>query len=226
MFNLNPFIFLILAVLLGALMVVCLLLNEKQFQKELACAAKQDPLSANGSIEKSEPALEKMSPASSLESPRELSAQEENKIAEKIDQEIQMSLQMGELKEKYEQLERIDRAKTAELEKTKHSLETELKGRREFNKIKDALEKDIKESRDQNRQLQVALANTSTEAQGYKHRINQLEDKVTKLEKRILQKEEEILNLNKEFIKSKTQSAQIIETKKVSEEPPAPQQPS
>ena len=61
-------------------------------------------------------------------------------------------------------------------------LKNELNNRKEFNKIKDILEKDLREAKDRARNVQLELNAAKTEAEESKKRIDQLEDKVTKME--------------------------------------------
>src|SRR3989338_729224 len=116
---------------------------------------------------------------------------------EKIDKEIELTSQLNELKEKHETLDRLFKEKSAALEKSEEALQNELKNRKEFNKVKDILEKELKETKDKARSLQVDLNNAGTEAEGHKSRVNQLEERVTKLQKTILEKDDEINNLLK-----------------------------
>ncbi|GEM_PF-3273302 len=122
-----------------------------------------------------------------------LSKEEEKHIEEEID----LTLQMHELKEKYEKLDSLFKEKSSELEKIQRSLETELRTRKEFNKVKDILEKELKDVKDRSHNVQIELISAKTETEGCQKRINQLEAKVTKLEKEILRKEQEIENLIK-----------------------------
>ncbi len=116
---------------------------------------------------------------------------------EKIDKEIELTSQLNELKEKHETLDKLFKEKSAALEKSEEALQNELKNRKEFNKVKDILEKELKETKDKARSLQVDLNNAGTEAEGHKSRVNQLEERVTKLQKTILEKDDEINNLLK-----------------------------
>ena len=134
-----------------------------------------------------------------------------------IEEEIDLTLQFHELKEKYERLDSLFKEKSSELEKAQRSLETELRTRKEFNKVKDILEKELKDVKDRTHNLQIELISAKTEAEGYQKRINQLETKVTQLEKEILQKEEAMEELLKK--QAKIESPKTIQPQAVS---PAP----
>lgn len=118
-----------------------------------------------------------------------------------IEEEIDLTLQFHELKEKYEKLDFLFKEKSSDLERTQRSLETELRTRKEFNKVKDILEKELKDVKDRSHNFQIELTSAKTETEGSQKRINQLEAKVTKLEKEILQKEQEIEGLIKKQVK-------------------------
>jgi hypothetical protein len=115
----------------------------------------------------------------------------------KIEAEIDFMTQLNEWKEKAERLEKILKDKNTEFETVQESLNNELKHRKEFNKIKDLLEKELKDAKDNARDYQAQMNLSRTEAEGAHKRINQLEEKATKLEKDILKKEDEIDNLLK-----------------------------
>ncbi len=118
--------------------------------------------------------------------PPALSKEEEKSLQTHID----ISLQLTELKTKYEKINMLLTEKNIELDKTKIALENELKNRKEFNKVKDLLEKEIKDTKDRARDVQNELGNTQSESDSFKKRIHQLEEKVTNLEQEIVQKEE------------------------------------
>ena len=114
------------------------------------------------------------------------------KDKEKIEQEIQTSEELNELKERYEKLDTMFNEKSSELTKTKDSLEVELKNKKEFNKVKDILEKELKDSKDKTREVEINLTNAQTENQNQKERAERLEEKSSRLEKNILEKEDEL----------------------------------
>ncbi len=120
----------------------------------------------------------------SISAPREvaLSADEEKKI----DREIDLTSQLEEWKGKYQRLDRLFNEKSAALEKSEESLQNELNNRKEFNKVKDILEKELKDHKDKASNIQVELTVARAETEGYKKRISQLEEKITKLEKTVV----------------------------------------
>ncbi len=103
-----------------------------------------------------------------------------------------ISSSQEDLNIKYTHLEQLFQEKSLELEKVLKSLSIENKTHKEFNKVKDILEKEIKDKKDQNRQLQMELLNSQTEAQTFLKRVNQLEEKIKTLENEIKDKEAEI----------------------------------
>ncbi len=122
-----------------------------------------------------------------------LSMEEEKRI----EAEIGLTSQLNELKEKYELLDRLFKEKSSALEKSEESLQNELKNRKEFNKVKDILEKELKDTKDKARNVQAEMNASQAEAESDQKRINQLEEKVTKLEKTMIAKEDEISDLRK-----------------------------
>ncbi|MBI5415640.1 MAG: hypothetical protein HZA29_02380 [Candidatus Omnitrophica bacterium] len=115
----------------------------------------------------------------------------------RIEQEIDLTARLEEWKEKYGRLDKIFQEKSAALAKNEELLQAELNNRKEFNKFKDMLEKDLKDARDKARTVQVELNGTRAEAESYKKRVNQSEEKVTKMEKALLAKDDEIAGLVK-----------------------------
>ena len=105
------------------------------------------------------------------------------------------TLAYQELLAKCERLEKILNEKSQELEKKEKALASEIKARKDFNKVKDVLEKEIKEAKDKIHKTNLELGASQAESQNYKKRITQLEDKVTSKEKEILKKEDEIKDL-------------------------------
>jgi len=114
-----------------------------------------------------------------------------------IEKEVESATQLTELKQKYEKLDQILGEKSSELDKTKHSYDSEISHRKDFNKIKDLLEKELKEVKDRVKAVRSELTNTKVENENAQKRIKQLEEKATKLEKEILAKEEENEELRK-----------------------------
>ncbi len=131
-----------------------------------------------------------------------------------IDQEIETSFQLDELKDNHEKTNKLLKEKNDELQTVKNSLESELKNRKEFNKVKDILEKELSDTKTQAKKVQGDLSATTIEAETHKKRVNQLEDKVTKLEKSMLEKEDELEKLNKKLSATPPPAETKLETKK------------
>ncbi|MBI5150124.1 MAG: hypothetical protein HZA28_05050 [Candidatus Omnitrophica bacterium] len=123
----------------------------------------------------------------------QLPAEEE----ERIEQEIDLTARLEEWKEKYARLDKIFQEKSAVLAKNEELLQTELNNRKEFNKLKDILEKELKDTKDKSRIIQVELNGARAEAESYKKRVDQLEEKITKMEKALLVKDDELAGLVK-----------------------------
>lgn len=156
--------------------------------------------------------------AAPSESRAALSADEEKHIEKEID----VTIHFQELKEKHERLDHLFKEKGAELEKAQKALETEVRTKKEFNKVKDILEKELKDTKDKIRSVQVELISARTEGEGYKKRITQLETKVTKLEKEILDKEKEIDELLKKQAKLMEDAKKTVSAAPSVPKPPAP----
>ncbi|MBN1870067.1 MAG: hypothetical protein JW847_05790 [Candidatus Omnitrophica bacterium] len=150
-------------------------------------------------MEKEEPAIPEHadSPPSgtaSLETvPAEETAKEEMGLSG-----AHLSSQSAELQEKYEKLDALFKEKSADLEKTKASLDNEVKNRKDFNKVKDLLEKEIKDLRDRSHHVQLESENAKSEMEKHKKRVSQLEEKIAQLEKSLLEKERKIHDLAKQ----------------------------
>lgn len=144
-------------------------------------------------------------------SPPPIQPKQENFVSKEmeatIEKEIHLTTELEELKGKFERTEKMFTEKAKELEKSQSQLDTELKNKREFNKIKDLLEKELSDTKDRTRKVQVELTSTKTEAESYKKRINQLEEKVTKLEKELLKKDDEAIELNRRLQQAPPASA-------------------
>jgi len=112
---------------------------------------------------------------------------------------VEATLELSQFKEKYERLEKLLEEKNQALEKSEKAFETELRNRKEFNKVKDILEKELKDTKVKARDLQIELTNAQTETTGFKNRVNQLELKVTKLEKTITEHEHTIQDKDKKI---------------------------
>ena len=130
-----------------------------------------------------------------VKTPTPLSAEDEKKL----ERELDASLELTELKNKYGRLEKMFQEKSTSLEHSEQALKTEHQTQKEFNKVKDILEKELKDTRDNARKIQVELTATKTESEIYKRRITQLEEKATKLEREITEKEKEVDSLVKKL---------------------------
>ncbi len=137
--------------------------------------------------------------------PKTLSKQEEINIEE----QIRLSTELSEVKEKHLKLEQLFKEKSEELDRIQRSLDNELRNRKDFNKVKDILEKESKETKDRLKEIQGELINSRTENDGYKKRIQQFEDKATKLEKEIIAKENEIEDLKNQTIQKISEKIKI-----------------
>jgi len=103
-----------------------------------------------------------------------------------------LTADLSDLKVKYDKLENMFNEKSVEFEKTKESLDSELKNRKDFNKVKDILEKELKDSKDKARSTQAHLSEAQSEADSHKKRTEQLDEKAANLEKDLLKKEDKI----------------------------------
>ncbi len=148
-----------------------------------------------------------------------LSEEEEKEI----ENEINLTSQLDELKEKHTRLDSLFQEKSLELEKTKTNLENELKNRKEFNKIKDLLEKEIKEAKDKTKDVHAELNTEKSDKENSQKRINQLEEKITIFEKTIEEKNKEIKLLQKPVQAQPPipETAPPPEPQKTEEQPPA-----
>ena len=148
-----------------------------------------------------------------------------NEDEKNIEEEITFATELSELKEKHQRLDKLFIERTQEYEKNKSALDSELRNRKEFNKVRDLLEKELSDTKDRLRKTQAEAASTKMETENYKKRIHQLEEKATKLEKEILAKEKEIDHLGerlKIFTNTSTAAPAAVELSiKTSHPPPA-----
>lgn len=100
----------------------------------------------------------------------------------------ELEKQLAQLEEKSNKLNTLLGEKNQELENMGQQLDTELKNRKEFNKVKDILEKELKDSKERNRSLEIELTSARTEADSYLKRAAQLEEKLGKIESDAAQK--------------------------------------
>jgi len=110
---------------------------------------------------------------------------------------LNLSAELDELKKKYERLDALLKEKTSQLEESQKSLDTELRTRKEFNKVKDILEGEIKDLKDKMRSAQSERDSAKTESEGHRKRAEQSEEKISRLEKDLQQKEDKITELVK-----------------------------
>ena len=134
-----------------------------------------------------------------------------------IEQEMNASLTISELKEKLRLTEKLLQEKSAELDTIQQALNYEKTNRKEFNKVKDLLEKELSDSKDRAKQIQAELTSALSEKESYKKRIVQLEEKVTRCEKEILEKEKRIEELAKSLneLKNTAQRQQQVQSNKI-----------
>ncbi len=139
---------------------------------------------------------------------------------------VEATLELSQLKEKYERLEKLLNEKSESLEKSEKTLEAELRNRKEFNKVKDILEKEIKDHKVKIKDLQIEATNAQTETGGFKNRVNQLETKVTKLEKNILELEHTIRDKDVLINDLQKKVKEATESKPKKEPVPPPPEPA
>ena len=132
------------------------------------------------------------SKSSSVSGPQLTAAEEK-----RIEQEIDFAARLEEWKEKCERLDKLLQEKSAAFVKNEELLAVEVNNRKEVNKLKDMLEKELKDAREKARVIQVELNASRVEAESYKKRVNQLEEKITKMEKALLAKDDDIAGLVK-----------------------------
>jgi len=137
---------------------------------------------------------------------------------ERIENGIQTSSELDELKERYERLDILFTKKSSELDETTKTLENEQKNRKEFNTLKDLLEKELKNAKDKFKITQEELGNTINENEGYKKRIAGLEENISKFENELLEKNGKIDELVKRL--------QTFASPSTASTPPTPEIPS
>lgn len=135
----------------------------------------------------------------------ELSNEEEKNLEE----EISLSAELSELKEKYVILDKLFKEKQNEFELVQRELKNEIKGRKEFNKIKDLLEKELRDVKDGHNSLRNDIASAETKSMSFQRRIEQLEGRVTSKEKEIAGKEKEVEKKSEENRKVKEELAEV-----------------
>ncbi|MBZ0167430.1 MAG: hypothetical protein K8I00_11545, partial [Candidatus Omnitrophica bacterium] len=102
------------------------------------------------------------------------------------------TVQLEELKQKYERLEKLFQEKSSQFAQAENQLEGELKNREDFFKLKTILESEIHDVKDRARDLQNTLKNAQMETEQQKVQAQQLRDKVHTLEDEIQQKNTEL----------------------------------
>lgn len=113
-------------------------------------------------------------------------SQEEEKA---LDKEIDSSLELEDIKDEKQNLDKLMSEKNSALEKAEKSLEYEIKNRKEFNKVKNILEKELRDVKDNTKGVQKELTNANQEMEDYKKKVEQLEEKATNLEKELVEQE-------------------------------------
>lgn len=143
------------------------------------------------------------------------SASTEAELAFKFDE---LKSQHQELQQKYEKLETLFQEKSQELEHTKTELESELKNRKEFNKLKDLLEKEVRDTKDKVKAAHARESQAETEAISLQKRIEQLELRLSKTEKEILEKEKALNAAAMDIQKERGHAADLEEKLKKKDE--------
>ncbi len=140
---------------------------------------------------------------------------------ESVEKELESSLQLAELKEKYGRLDNLFKEKSSKLEKAQAALDNELKNGKDFNKVKDIIEKEVKEVKNRVKDAQNELHSVKEEKKSSEQKIVQLENKIKELEDSLAkaQEEENIKPIAKpsNFVSTEIQSESVQE--KVRPEP-------
>ncbi len=174
--------FALLVVGLGA--VAWLFLQEEQREKESKAPSLLDRLGIDTPPAKETSAEKKDSSASAEkipEKPPETISIDQKEISSQVEaslEEIEKLTEEAEFKAKCERLEMILKEKNEEIEKKENALSSELKAKKEFNRIKDGLEKEIKDLKDKNHKTQLELSAAQAEVETYRKRGLQLEEKI------------------------------------------------
>ncbi len=133
-------------------------------------------------------------------------SQEEQKA---LENEIALSVELNEVKDKKQKIEKQLQDALFELDKIKATLSEEIKKRKEFNKEKGRMEKQIKESKDKEHETYLKLQDAIAEGER-EHRVT------VKLEEKIARQEETNLEKGKALSESEEQIAKMkveLETK-------------
>jgi len=128
-------------------------------------------------------AVDPTSPAA--ETTHSITPVENQDLKQDLNKEINASVELTELKEKYERLDKLFKEKSSELDNVKQTLESEQKNRKDFNKVKDLLEKELSDTKDRVRKIGLELTNNQAESESLKKQITQLEDKAANLENQL-----------------------------------------
>ncbi|MCK5014873.1 MAG: hypothetical protein KAS66_13760 [Candidatus Omnitrophica bacterium] len=131
------------------------------------------------------------------EEPAEKHPLPETATQEDTQEKLALSSQLDELQMKYEKLDVLFNEKSAELQKTKESLDNEIKNREEFNKVKKLLEQEIRDSKDRTRNVQAEGEDAKSEIERHEKMTSQLEEKIAQMEKDLVEKEDKISDLLK-----------------------------
>ncbi|MBU0468856.1 MAG: elongation factor G [Candidatus Omnitrophica bacterium] len=121
-----------------------------------------------------------------------------------LDREIEIAAELSTLKEKYERLEKLFNEKQFELEAVENNLKSEVKNRKEFNRVKDILEKELRDVRDRSHELNNKTKESEARSENLTRRIEQLEKKLAATEKDLLAKEDEVKKLLNDVAQQKS----------------------
>ncbi|MCK4882009.1 MAG: hypothetical protein KAS92_03190, partial [Candidatus Omnitrophica bacterium] len=127
-----------------------------------------------------------------------------------LEEEIHVSLQLGELQEKYTDLQKRFDENQAKLERHEKTLTAEIKKRKEFNQVKNQLEKEVRDTKDKFHEIELKRDDAVREMESWKRRADQLEEKVNKRQKEVLEKENEVDKARKEFQEEKKRSEMLM----------------
>src|SRR3989339_110988 len=203
------FLFIIIINIIGVGVAAFIVVSSEKKEKELALGSKEPEavtplsvlqnvgLSLKGSDQKILP--EEMIPLPPQEDvpQKSIISVEEEEI---LDREIEVAAELSTLKEKHERLERLFNEKQLELEAVDNNLKSEVKNRKEFNRVKDILEKELRDVRDRSHELSNKTKEAEARSENLTRRIEQLEKKLTATEKELLVKEDEVKKLLNDII--------------------------
>jgi hypothetical protein len=153
--------------------------------------------------------LDRMGKSFSSTSQDSPSFQIESDMALKLDD---LRIQHEDLKKKYHKLDQLLQDRMAAHDKAEKNLASELKNRKEFNKIKDLFEKELRDKKDDCRKFQIEVKNAQNEAQSYFKRIDQLEESLKKAAGALKEQEERTV---REMENSKLEKERVVKLEDV-----------